>query len=338
MSSVTITELYQIHSERLALRWIAGLDGGFRTIFAEEVQPDGRQVAGDDLGTPAARRGASGHAPPQKSLIGHLNLIHPNLIQVLGVSEIEYLMELREISRQDAIRQLLSHEPDCIIVADGQGVPEELTRDCNTSKTPLLISPLSGNQITEDLHYYLCNLLAEVIILHGVYMEVMSIGVLLTGDSGVGKSELALELITRGHRLIADDAPEFSRTAPDIINGTCPKALVDFLEVRGLGVLNIRELFGAGALRGNKYLRVIIRLEKFDNQLVLKVDRLEGSYRTRKVLGLDIPEITLPVAPGRNLAVLVECAARNHILRMGGYNSSKDFMERQRQLIQQETH
>ena len=338
MASVTITELYKIHSERLALRWVAGLDGGFRTIFAEEVQPDSRQIVGDDLNTLETRQNTHGQPVPQKSLIGHLNLIHPNLIQVLGASEVQYLMELREISRQDAVRQLLSHEPDCIIVAEGQPVPEELLQACNLSKIPLLTSPLSSNQITEDLHYYLSNLLAEVITLHGVYLEVMSIGVLLTGDSGVGKSELALELITRGHRLIADDAPEFSRIAPDIINGTCPKALIDFLEVRGLGVLNIRELFGAGALRSNKYLRVIIRLERLEHDRVLKLDRLEGSYSTRKVLGIDIPEITLPVAPGRNLAVLVECAARNHILRMGGYNSSEDFMERQRLLIQQEAH
>ena len=160
------------------------------------------------------------------------------------------------------MRQLLSHEPRCVIVAEGQDIPEQLRAACEGSATPLLASPLPSNKLADDLHYYLSNLLAEAETLHGVYMEVMSIGVLLTGESGVGKSELAMELITRGHRLIADDAPEFSRIAPDIVNGTCPKALQDFLEVRGLGILNIRELFGAGALRSNKYLRLIIRLER----------------------------------------------------------------------------
>jgi len=171
------------------------------------------------------------------------------------------------------------------------------------------------------------------VTLHGVYLEVMSIGVLLTGESGVGKSELALELITRGHRLIADDAPEFSRIAPDIVNGTCPKGLLDFLEVRGLGILNVRELLGAGALRSNKYLRLIIRLERLEGEGLINLDRLEGSYSERRVLGLDFPEIVLPVTAGRNLAVLVECAARNHILRMSGYNSADDFMHRQRALL-----
>ncbi len=335
MASVTVNELFEIHAERLMLRWVAGRAGGSRSITSGEVQPKTRKIVGDDISTLETWR--TNEILPTKSLIGHLNLIHPNQIQVLGRSEIRYLAGLREISREDAIRQLLSHDPDCIIVAEGQGVPEKLEQACEASLTPLLSSSLSGNQLVDDLHYYLANLLAEVVTLHGVYMEIMSIGVLLTGESGVGKSELALELITRGHRLIADDAPEFSRIAPDIINGTCPEALQDFLEVRGLGILNVRELFGAGALRGNKYLRLIVRLERMDHESIVRLDRLEGSYRTRKVLGLDIPEIILPVAPGRNLSVLVECAARNHILRMGGYNSTDDFMERQRDLIGKET-
>jgi len=336
MASVTISELFKIHAERLSLTWVAGQEGGFRIIFSEEFHGDSRLIIGDDINTLETRQDANVLTSPKKSLIGHLNLIHPNLIQVFGATEVQYLVELRTISRQDAIRQLLSHAPDCIIVADGQVVPKELTEACNRSKTPLLISPFSSNQLTEDLHYYLSNLLAEVVTLHGVYLEVMSIGVLLTGDSGVGKSELALELITRGQRLIADDAPEFSRIAPDIVNGTCPAALQDFLEVRGLGVLNIRELFGASALRSNKYLRLMIRLEKLEQDRLISLDRLEGAYRTRRVLGLDFPEIILPVAPGRNLAVLVECAARNHILRMSGYNSAEDFMEHQRRMILQE--
>ena len=144
-----------------------------------------------------------------------------------------------------------------------------------------------------------------------------------------GKSELALELITRGHRLVADDAPEFSRIAPEIINGTCPPTLVDFLEVRGLGIINVRQLFGDSAVKSSKYLRLIIRLERLEKAELIDIDRLSGSYRMRKILEVDIPEITLPVAPGRNLAVLVECAARNHILRNSGYNSSEDFISRQ---------
>lgn len=342
MATIAIDELFAIHAERLQLAWVGGRAGGTRKIVAGLVHADGRKVIGDDITTIETRRGVAprGSPPrgsPKKSLVGHLNLIHPNEIQVLGDSEIQYLTGLRDISREDALRQLLSHEPRCVIVAEGQDIPEQLRAACEGSATPLLASPLPSNKLADDLHYYLSNLLAEAETLHGVYMEVMSIGVLLTGESGVGKSELAMELITRGHRLIADDAPEFSRIAPDIVNGTCPKALQDFLEVRGLGILNIRELFGAGALRSNKYLRLIIRLERLDRPGLVDIDRLGGTYRTRRVLGLDIPDILLPVAPGRNLAVLVECAARNHILRMSGYNSADDFMQRQRAMLERDT-
>ncbi len=335
MTSVTINELYEIHAERLALKWVAGRQGGSRTIVSDEMISERRKIVGDDISTLESPTDRRTKAAPSKTLVGHLNLIHPAQIEILGYSEVRYLSGLREISREDAIRQLLSHEPHCIVVADDQPFPDPLLKACDASATPLFTSGLPSNKLVDDLHYYLSNLLAEVVTLHGVYMEVMSIGVLLTGESGVGKSELALELITRGHRLIADDAPEFSRIAPDIVNGTCPKTLQDFLEVRGLGILNIRELFGAGALRGNKYLRLIIRLERLDHHGLVSLDRLEGSYRMRKVLALDFPEIVLPVAPGRNLAVLVECAARNHILRMSGYNSADDFMKRQRALIDQ---
>ena len=168
-----------------------------------------------------------------------------------------------------------------------------------------------------------------MLTLHGVYMEVMAIGVLITGPSGIGKSELALELISRGHRLIADDAPLFSRIAPDIINGTCSEILQDFLEVRGMGIINVRELFGDSAIKKNKYLKLIVQLQPMNREDLLALDRLEGSYKTRTILDMDIPQITLPVAPGRNLAVMMECAARNHILRDSGYNASATFSKRQ---------
>jgi HPr kinase/phosphorylase len=336
MKSVTVRQLFEIHAERLELEWLAGRAGRGRRITSEGVETETSRVVGDDIIGLETRRNAVCKISPNKSLVGHLNLIHPNQVQVLGYTEIRYLTALRDISRKDAIRQLLNHEPDCVIVAEAQPVPAELVKACDETATPLFSSGLSSNKLTDDLHYYLSNLLAKMVTLHGVYMEVITIGALLIGESGVGKSELALELITRGHRLVADDAPEFSLIAPDTINGTCPKALTDFLEVRGLGIINVRELFGAGAVKRHKFLRLILRLERLDQNRLINLDRLEGSYRAVSVLGLEIPEITLPVAPGRNLAVLVECAARNHILRMSGYNASEDFMERQRRLMDKE--
>lgn len=166
-------------------------------------------------------------------------------------------------------------------------------------------------------------------------MEVMGIGVLLAGPSGVGKSELALELISRGHRLIADDAPFFTRLAPDAIMGKCPKALQDFLEVRGLGILDIRSMFGDNSLKHQETLHLIVQLKRMSDSEVGQLDRLQGNMVYRTVLDVEIPELTLPVIMGSNLAVLVEGAVRNHLLLMKGYNATETFIERQRRFISQ---
>jgi HPr kinase/phosphorylase len=334
MRSITVRELHNLHAARLGLGWVAGHHGGDRTITNEGVRPEKpRPWVDDDLIQTSRPAPEAVEISPSKSLIGHLNLIHPNRVQVLGMSEIRYLNNLRDISRQDAARQLYANEPDCIIVAEGQPVPENLRVCCDQYAIPMFVSELSSDRIIDALHYHLTNALSEVVTLHGVFMEVTAVGVLLTGPSGVGKSELALELITRGHRLVADDAPEFSRIAPDIINGRCPRSLSDFLEVRGIGIINVRQLFGDSAIKGNKYLRFIIRLQPMDNEQLRELDRLSGTHSTRRILDIDIPEITIPVGPGRNLAVLVECAVRNHILRMSGYDSTEAFSARQRDLM-----
>ncbi len=313
-NQLSIEDLYNIHRDNLELEWIAGQDGGKLATIRDE-----------DQATPESSN--------NPSLVGHLNLIHPHQIQVIGKTEIKYLEGLRNISMQDAITQLFLSKPVCVIVVDSCEVPTLLKRKSNEHNIPLFSSPKSGNKLSNVLHYFLTNLFADMLTLHGVYMEVMAIGVLITGPSGIGKSELALELISRGHRLIADDAPLFSRIAPDIINGTCPKALQDFLEVRGLGIINVRELFGDSAIKKNKYLKLIVQLQPMADDDLLSLDRLEGSYNSRNILDIDVPQITLPVALGRNLAVMLECAARNHILRDSGYNASEVFARRQKRLI-----
>lgn len=334
-NQLTVEDLFGIQKDKLELVWIAGQQGGKRHILPETIKT-GKPENKDDLNRmPDSETGITDNRSEQ-SLVGYLNLIHPHQVQVLGEMELNYIEGLRDISRQDAIRQLFKHQPVCIIISDGAPVPIFLKRKCNENGIPLFTAKLPSNKIIDSLHYYLSNLFADVITLHGVFMEVHAIGVLITGPSGIGKSELALELINKGHRLVADDAPQFSKVAPDIINGTCPVALQDFLEVRGLGVINVRELFGDSAIKINKYLRLIVRLEPMEKERLLSIDRLEGSYTTRRLLELDIPEITVPVAPGRDLAVLLECAARNHMLRTSGYNAAEDFTERQKLLLQQE--
>lgn len=332
---LTIEELFREYRNQLQLQWIAGGNGRRREILPETMSKRPQvEAANLDLTDEIA---LSQQIPTGRSFIGYLNLIHPHQIQILGNTELNYIENLRRTTREDTIRQLIDHKPACVLLANGREIPAYLQQACETADTPLVTSPLDGSRLIASIYYYLSNLYAEDLTLHGVYMEVMAIGVLITGPSGIGKSELALELITRGHRLIADDAPQFSRIAPDIINGTCPKTLRDYLEVRGMGIINIRKLYGDSAIKENKYLRLIVRLEPMSKEQLLSLDRLEGSHNTRNILDIDVPEITLPVAPGRNLAILLECAARNHSLVVSGYNAAEEFMQNQQALIDQKS-
>lgn len=271
------------------------------------------------------------------SLVGHLNLIHPNKVQILGIEELEYIQDLDKKTYRDTLNKLFSDTLSILIVASNQELSDDFVNLADEKKIPLLRSSMVSYDLITHIRYFLGSVLATKVTLHGVYMEVMGNGVLLTGESGIGKSELALELISRGQRLIADDAPEFSKIAPDTITGTCPEMLVELLEVRGLGILNIRSLFGDSAIKASKYLKLIINLVHMHEDHANEIDRLHGWRKTRNLLGVEIPVITFPVAPGRNLAVVVETAVRNHILHQKGYDAAHDLIERQhRNLMQDE--
>ncbi|MDH5711800.1 MAG: HPr(Ser) kinase/phosphatase, partial [Gammaproteobacteria bacterium] len=213
-------------------------------------------------------------------------------------------------------------------------VPDKLIEYANRGHVPLLSCKTHSNEVVDIARFYLHNLFSDKQIVHGVFMEVLGTGVLITGESSVGKSELALDLISRGHRLIADDAPELTRVGPDILDGRSPGVLRDFMEVRGLGVLNIREMYGNNALKLNKYLRLIIHMERLSKEELSKIDRLEGAKQMRNILGVEIPEVILPVAPGRNLAVLVEAAVRNYILHHSGYDATQALIDLQQKAIE----
>jgi len=273
------------------------------------------------------------HLTDQATLIGHLNLIHPNRVQVIGKIEWAYLNRLKPEVLQDTLQQLFTHRIAAVIVSDGIRVPDHLINLADSKQTPLFSSQLSSSDLIDAVRFYLSSLLADKTTIHGVYMEVMGTGVLITGASNVGKSELALELITRGHRLIADDAPIFSRVGPNLLNGSCPEVLRDFMEVRGLGVLNIRAMYGENAIKQNKFLRLVIHMESMSNEDQQQLDRLYGARSIREILGVEVPEVMLPVASGRNLAVMVEAAVRNHLLMEHGHNASEEFINRQKQFI-----
>ncbi len=307
---LTVDNLFDRLRDKLCLSWIAARQGGSRPI---------RSQIDEETGT--------------ISFIGHLNFVHPYRIQVVGRIELRYLETLDEEARRSALGRLFSADTDTVILAEGQPVPEDIKRRAEAASIPLLLSCLPSHELISHLQYFYVHNYAERMTLHGVFMEVMGIGVLIMGDPSIGKSELALELVSRGHRLIADDSPEFARVAPDLLVGTCPEILRNFIEVRGLGVLNIRAMFGDAAVKYSKYLRLIVRLIRMPEQELNRIDRLKGSRLTRNLFGVDVPEIRLPVAPGRNLAVLVEAAARNQILLTRGYDAGASFIEQQQQRI-----
>lgn len=265
------------------------------------------------------------------TLVGYFNVIHANQAQIIGKVELSYLQSLGLTERDKVFEKLFGEDSVAIIFSDNLTPPDELKTLADQAKVPIFCSPLTSTEVITHLRYFLSQQLADKVIIHGVFMELLSLGVLLTGESGLGKSELALELVSRGHMLVADDAPEFMRIAPNIILGSCPEMLRDFLEVRGLGVLNIREMYGDSSIKLSKYLRLIIHLTSMSN--ITPEERLSTQVRTKNVLGLDIPVIHLPVAAGRNLSVLAEAAVRNHLLSIKGINAADTFIERQQQSI-----
>lgn len=307
--SLTASTLYDEMQDRLGLQWIVGSGKGKE-----------RSVSDQDL-------------TARPALAGYLNLIHPNKVQILGNEELQYLDNLTPEQRLNTLNRILRHSPLAIVLGDGLEPPEDLVTLSGQQDAPILVSALPSWELVNLLQYYISKSLARHTSMHGVFMEVFTMGVLITGGSGCGKSELALELLNRGHRLIADDAPEFTQVSPEIIDGTCPEALQDCLEVRGLGVLNVRRMFGDAAIKTNKFLRLIVHLKVPESGQADISDRLHGDTTQVPVLDLDIPRITLPVLAGRNLAVMVEAAVRDFMLKMKGYDAAHAFVERHSRIL-----
>jgi HPr kinase/phosphorylase len=308
-NTVTVDELVRDAARQLDLQWVAGRNGGQRKLSSETIQR------------------------PTLALIGHMNFVHPNRVQVLGCAEMDFLRGLSARAQAEAIGHLFSTELAAIVVANGEAVPAELMDAANRTETPLLTSPQASPILMVHLGHYLTQRLANAATLHGVFLEVLGTGVLIKGDAGVGKSELALELITRGHRLVADDAVELRHVAPETLEGSCPPLIRDFLEVRGLGILNIRYLFGETAVKLKKNLKLIVELVHPQEIGEVGLNRLDMVASTESILDVAIPKVRIPVAAGRNLAVLVEVAVRNHILKSRGINPVEQFMIRQQAAI-----
>ena len=263
----------------------------------------------------------------------YFNVIRTSSVVVVGLQESRYIAKL-ELHEQTRLFKTLFRGPVCVIICSHENaLPEAMVALCEAQQIAVLQSALSDSELLDNARYLLTRELAESVTEHGVYLDVYSLGVFITGKAAVGKSELALALISRGHRLIADDVTLFARSAPELVEGRSSQLLTDFMEVRGLGVVNVRAMFGANSLKRRMPLSLIINMVELDHDNKVEFDRLGNNQETRDILGLAFPVITLPVAPGRNLAVLVEAAARNHLLQASGYNAAQDLITRQSQAI-----
>ncbi len=302
MLQTSVARLFEDNREKLALSWLGGERGGDAAI-----RQDPRESA---------------------AFIGHLNLIHPNRIQVLGRYEQAHIASLDPARIKLLIDRGFAAQPAAVILADGEPGHPRLFEAAAARGIAVLGSPLPASLLIDKLRRYLAKTLAESTTRHGVFMDVLGLGVLITGDSGVGKSELGLELISRGHGLVADDVVEIANISGQL-EGRCPRLLKDFLEVRGLGVLNIRTIFGETAVRPKMVLRLVVHLEKPNPTSATQIERLPLHELSEDIVGVTVRKVVIPVAAGRNLAVLIEAAVRNYILQIRGYNSTEEFMTRQ---------
>lgn len=304
--TLSITQLYTDHLEKLKLTWIAAVGVERQVVLKDQG------IYGPDV-------------------VGHLNLIYSHRVQVIGKAEQRWAERVGEERWQRQIDDLMTAAPPALIVADGLKIPSGAKEMCEATQTPLFVTPKECSVVIDLLHIYLARRFADTVSAHGVFMDVYGMGILITGDSGVGKSELALELVTRGHGLVADDVVELARTAPTTIEGRCPSMLRDYLEVRGLGLLNIRTIFGETAARRKMKLKLVVHLQEFaagDDSPRLPLDS-----QTQEILGIPVRKVVFHVAPGRNLAVLLEAAVRNCILQMRGIDSMSEFINRQQQAV-----
>lgn len=312
MSQLTIQQLFDDRREKLQITWVGGRRGASRALTNESLNR------------------------PGVGLVGHFNLTHPILIQALGKTDLEFLEQQPRAQRTKSLDALCSGETMCVFLCDGIDAPKFLSDACDRFDTPLFLSQKKSRVFVNLLRPYLQRELSEVTTSHGVFLDVLGFGTLITGDSQIGKSELALELISRGAGLVADDAVELFQIGPETIQGRCPPLLRDFLEVRGIGVLNIKAIFGETAVRPRKTLRLIVHLERPTDDYFRGLDRLQTKSGTSSIFGVEIPTVTLAVVAGRNLAVLVEAAVRHYILQTRGYDSTRDFLDRHEQAMKEQ--
>jgi HPr kinase/phosphorylase len=304
---VSADVLFEEFRGSLKWQWVAGLGASERRF--------------DEVAVRAARSGAD--------LVGYLNYIHPYRLQVLGEREVAYLTNATPEDCRRRIARIVTLEPPVLVVADNQSAPDALVSMCERAQIPLFATHASAGFVIDVLRAYLSRHFAERVTMHGVFMDILGVGVLITGESGLGKSELGLELISRGHGLIADDAVDLYRTNQTTIEGRCPELLQNLLEVRGIGLLDIKAIFGETSVRRKMRLKLIVHLVRAET-LERDYDRLPHEPMSQDVLGVAVRKSIIQVVAGRNIAVLVEAAVRNMVLQLRGIDTYQQFVQRHR--------
>ena len=309
-TSISAEALFEAHREALRWAWVAG-QGHPERRFDDDAVRDARSAA---------------------DLIGYLNYIHPYRVQIVGRREVGYLESASPEDAERRIARIVTLEPPVIIVADGVKAPARLVAMCDRAEIPLFVTAESAGHVIDLVRGYLGQHFAERTTRHGVFMDILGLGVLLTGESGLGKSELGLELVSRGHGLVADDAVDIYRISQTALEGRCPELLQNLLEVRGIGLLDIKAIFGETAVRRKMRLKLIVHLVRKET-LERDFERLPYEPLYEDVLGLPVRKVVIAVDAGRNLAVLVEAAVRNTVLQLRGIDTYQEFIRRHQEAM-----
>ncbi len=312
-TSISAEALFEAHRETLRWEWIAGHAHPERR-FDDDAVRDARSAA---------------------DLVGYLNYIHPYRVQIVGRRETAYLLASSAEDQERRISRIVTLEPPVLIVADAQVPPERLVAMCDRAEIPLFVTSESAGHVIDVMRGSLAQHFAERTTRHGVFMDILGLGVLLTGESGLGKSELGLELISRGHGLVADDAVDLYRVSQTSLEGRCPELLMNLLEVRGIGLLDIKAIFGETAVRRKMRLKLIVHLVRKET-MEREFERLPYEPLYEEILDLPVRKVVIAVDAGRNLAVLVEAAVRNSILQLRGIDTYQEFIERHQRAMEKQ--
>lgn len=300
--SIRISALLEDKDYDLQLTLVAGERGLSRTLNSPRIQK------------------------PGLALTGFTEHLHPHRVQVFGNTEISYLRTLPEEKQREVLTSLFNEDLACVVVTKDLEPPKVLVEACEASGLALMKSPLLSSTFIQQVQGFLEEALTETSSIHGVLMDVFGVGILLLGKSGIGKSEIALDLVMRGHRLVADDIVDVARRKPGAVYGAGNPVIKHHMEIRGLGIINIKDLFGVSAVREQKKIEHVIELQEWDPHQ--EYDRLGVEDRFLDIIGVNVPLSVVPVRPGRNMATIIEVAARNYLLKLQGHHSAREFAER----------